>query len=73
MSGDLLFNIIAALVKILIFVHIVLIVAAYIPWVERKVSAWIQDRVGPNRVGVPLGVIHVDDRALARRWWKLCI
>ncbi|MHC4845350.1 MAG: NADH-quinone oxidoreductase subunit NuoH [Planctomycetota bacterium] len=51
MSDDLLFNVVAALVKIVIFVHIVLIVAAYMPWVERKASAWIQDRVGPNRVG----------------------
>jgi NADH-quinone oxidoreductase subunit H len=49
--NDLLFNIGANLAKIIILTHTVLILAMYMPWVERKVSAWIQDRVGPNRVG----------------------
>ncbi len=38
-------------IKILIVLHIFLIGAAYVVLFERKVSAWIQDRVGPNRVG----------------------
>lgn len=38
-------------VKILVVLHIFLIGAAYVVLLERKVSAWIQDRVGPNRVG----------------------
>ena len=49
--SDFLFDLIAAVAKILVFVHIALILAAYMSLAERKVSAWIQDRVGPNRVG----------------------
>lgn len=29
-----------------------LTIAAYSTWAERKVAAWLQDRVGPNRAGV---------------------
>lgn len=29
-----------------------LTIAAYSTWAERKVAAWLQDRVGPNRAGI---------------------
>ncbi|MED5330969.1 MAG: NADH-quinone oxidoreductase subunit NuoH [Planctomycetota bacterium] len=57
MNDDLVFSIVAALVKIIVFTHIVLIVAAYAVLAERKVSAWMQDRLGPNRVG-PVGLLQ---------------
>jgi len=57
MREDLIFDIVASLVKIVAFTHIGLILAAFMPLVERKVSAWIQDRVGPNRVG-PHGILQ---------------
>src|SRR5258708_20417319 len=41
-------------VKIVLVIGPLLGMVAYIVLVERKVSAFIQDRLGPNRVGLPL-------------------
>jgi len=37
--------------KTMVIMGVVLTMVAYSVWAERKVSAFIQDRVGPNRVG----------------------
>jgi NADH-quinone oxidoreductase subunit H len=45
------------LVKVGIVLFVILTLAAYLVFAERKVLAWIQDRKGPNRVG-PLGLLQ---------------
>jgi NADH-quinone oxidoreductase subunit H len=46
-------------VSVLVFflvVHVVLLTCAYLIYVERKMAAYIQDRIGPNRVGFDFGL-----------------
>lgn len=47
-------EIVIALIKIVAVLGVLLPMVAYSVLVERKVSAFIQDRVGPNRVALPL-------------------
>lgn len=44
-------QLITSVVVIVLVLHLALGLAAYFILLERKVCAWVQDRIGPNRVG----------------------
>ena len=53
-----LYPVIESLAKVLFFTFgVVLPLVAYSTYAERRLSAIIQDRVGPNRVGIPLTLL----------------
>ncbi|MBL7666310.1 MAG: NADH-quinone oxidoreductase subunit NuoH [Bacteriovoracaceae bacterium] len=51
------FDLIAVMAKILFVIAISLGVIPFLVWFERRGSAWMQGRVGPNRIG-PFGLLQ---------------
>ncbi len=51
-----------SVITILVMVHLILLSCAYLIFLERKVAAWVQDRIGPNRTNFGFGLINFKSR-----------
>ena len=66
-------DVFVTLIKIFVLVNIILGLVSYTVMAERRLSAAIQDRIGPNRVGIPLGGVNILGLFTMPKWtwWGL--
>jgi NADH-quinone oxidoreductase subunit H len=51
-----------SILTIVVMIHLILLSCAYLIFLERKVAAWTQDRIGPNRTNFGFGLVEFKSR-----------
>ena len=66
-------DVVVTAIKIFVVVNVILGLVSYTVMAERRISAAIQDRIGPNRVGMPLGGVSILGLFTMPKWtwWGL--
>ncbi len=58
-----------SIVVITVILHAILLACAYLILLERKVAAWTQNRLGPNRTNFSFGLYDIWNRIPGLRWF----